>query len=368
MQSIKFERIHIELTNQCNFSCSFCPYSLMSRAKKDIDFDVLHKALDEIAQEKLADTVYFHLMGEPLLYSHLRDAVRLAKDKGLKVSITTNGEAFTPDLLGPVLNAGVDEILFSIQTPDKKSFGLRKSAVKFDEYKKKICRAIAQALEHGGAKVILLFLTTPKASFFLSTNHHQIIMTKKELRSRVLEWVDVVLQDPRLSAIKNKTDLSRNLFIKRLHAFSLYASNILNLTENLIIETRVLGHWVHKGLTEAHVTEANIGTCEGLQTHFGILSNGDLVFCCLDYDGKTCFGNIKDTTLKAALEQTHVQAVLKGFKNFQIRHPYCKRCLGNVGFLNSLARQIGSIFYFKIYRPLWGRHQGKNHGTSKIEA
>ena len=106
-------------------------------------------------------------------------------------------------------------------------------------------------------------------------------------------------------------------------------------------------------MTDDRVVGATVGSCEGLQNHMGILSNGVMVFCCVDYDGKTRFGNVGETSIKDALAKPMVKDVLAGFSKLRVKHPYCKRCLGDVGIFHSLARQVGSIVYFKLYRPLW---------------
>ena len=331
----------------------------MLRPRQDMELDLLEKAVEEIAREQLTDTVYFHLMGETSLYLRLAQAVRLTKNRGLRVSITTNGWALSPDLLGSVLKAGVDEILFSIQTPDKKSFGLRRSPEKFDDYKNRVCQAVAQALEHRGPNVILSFLTTPAVFLLLPTRRYQIIRTKKELVTYILDWASVVLDDPRLLGLHDKVNASHKILETKLKSFRLSGWNKVSLTDKFSLESRMLGDWVHRGLTDDRVLGAAVGACEGLQSHFGILSNGDMVFCCVDYDGKTRFGNIKEISIKDAFNQPHVQEVLNAFDTFQVKHPYCKRCLGDVGLLNSLARQVGSIFYFKFYRPMWDNRRNK---------
>lgn len=354
---IIFQRIHIELTNRCNFSCKFCPDGIMARSHQDMDIALLGKVLDEIAQERLTDTVYFHLMGEPTLYPNLFEAVRFAKDKGLKVSLTTNGWAFTPELMGPVLSTGIDEILFSIQTPDAVSFRLRRAAIRFEEYKKRTQAAIALAIKNGGAKVILSFLTTP-APFLLPTKQYRIVSRKKELVEAFLSWVDgIAAALP--NTFSDRIANSKAVLTKRLSAFSMSGWNKLSVTDKFSLETRVLGDWVHRGLTDDRVVGATVGSCEGLQNHMGILSNGDMVFCCVDYDGKTRFGNAGEISIKDALEQPKVKDVLEGFSKFRVKHPYCKRCLGDVGIFHSLARQVGSIVYFKLYRPLWEDHRRK---------
>ena len=117
-----FQRIHIELTNRCNFSCVFCPNTAMSRPPRDIELDLVLRALDEIAQERLADTIYFHVMGEPTLYAELERIIKETKHRRLKAVLTTNGWGLSLGLLERILNAGIDHILFSVQTPDKDSF------------------------------------------------------------------------------------------------------------------------------------------------------------------------------------------------------------------------------------------------------
>ena len=352
-----FQRIHIELTNRCNFSCKFCPDGIMTRPHQDMNIALLMKVLDEIAREKLTDTVYFHLMGEPTLYPNLIEAVRFAKDKRLRVSLTTNGWALTLELMSQVLNAGIDEILFSIQTPDAVSFRLRGTAINFEDYKKRVQAVIALAITNGGPKVILSFLTTP-APILLPTKQYRIVSRKKELVEAFLSWVDgIAVGLPK--TLLNGITSSKAAITKRLAAFNMSGWNKLYVTEKFSLETRVLGDWVHRGLTDDRVVGATVGSCEGLQNHMGILSNGDMVFCCVDYDGKTRFGNAGEISIKDALAQPKVREVLDGFSKFLIKHPYCKRCLGDVGIFHSLARQVGSIVYFKFCRPLWENRRKK---------
>ena len=112
MPPLPFQRIHIELTNRCNFSCEFCPSSLMTRPAQDLEPHLAFKAIDEIACEQFTDTIFFHVMGEATLYPHLEEVVRYAKNKNLKVVLTTNGWGLSFELIGRILKAGVAHILF----------------------------------------------------------------------------------------------------------------------------------------------------------------------------------------------------------------------------------------------------------------
>jgi MoaA/NifB/PqqE/SkfB family radical SAM enzyme len=57
--------------------------------------------------------------------------------------------------------------------------------------------------------------------------------------------------------------------------------------------------------------------CYGLRDHFGILSDGSVVPCCLDHDG--------DITLGNALF-THIREILAGQRAMDILHGFDRRC------------------------------------------
>jgi hypothetical protein len=333
----------------------------MTRPAQDLEPHLAFKAIDEIACEQFTDTIFFHVMGEATLYPHLEEVVRYAKNKNLKVVLTTNGWGLSFELLGRILKAGVAHILFSVQTPDGNSFKLRRAAVNFSAYKEKICSLIARIIDNGSARVTLSFLTTPASFFILPTKKYSIICNKKRMMAYFVDWLDEIALSIQGKELRDRLcdKNKKELLIRRLSSFSLFGWNKINITERFTLETRVLGDWVHRGLLSEKMIKARIGYCEGLKTHFGILSNGDMVFCCADFDGKTRFGNIKKATIKDALGQKKAQTAALGFKRFLVKDPYCGRCLGDVSFVKSAARQLGSIFYFKAYRPWWGRRREK---------
>ena len=65
----KFKKVYIEITNNCNLSCSFCPET--TRVKKFMDLELFNKVLDEI--KPYTDYIYLHIKGEPLLHPKLSE-------------------------------------------------------------------------------------------------------------------------------------------------------------------------------------------------------------------------------------------------------------------------------------------------------
>lgn len=356
---MRFKRIHIELTNRCNFACDFCPDSTMTRGRGDMEFELLEKVLDQIAKERMTDTILFHVMGEPLLYPYLEKAVKQAKRKGFKVCLTTNGWLMNDEILKSLFKTNIDHIVFSVQTPDAESFKLRKSKVEFEKYQNKIAFCIAKALDDDTSTMITLsFLVTPLKNVFLPSKKISIINTRKDLQKHLVSWIKEIVEKgtgtQAAEINKRLKEIERN--IKK---WNIFGWNLLKITNTFMLETRLLGDWVHPGLYSNKVHNAHIGSCEGLTEHLGILWNGDLVFCCVDFDGKTTFGNAKEIKIRDAIQKEEVQKIIRGFKRLRILHPYCQRCLGDVSLQRSLARQIGSVLYFKLYRRWWERKRSK---------
>lgn len=114
----------IELSNICNHRCIFCANKKMKRKKGYMPFDFLTRILKE-AYANGTREVGFYATGEPLVYSRISEAVKLAKDIGYEyVYITTNGALLVPDKAIELVKAGIDSIKFSINAGSKKTYEL----------------------------------------------------------------------------------------------------------------------------------------------------------------------------------------------------------------------------------------------------
>ena len=82
-----FKKAYLEITNVCNLNCSFCPKT--KRSPRFITTEEFLHLIDEVTP--FTDYVYFHLMGEPLLHPKLKEFFTICGERGLKVSLTTNG-------------------------------------------------------------------------------------------------------------------------------------------------------------------------------------------------------------------------------------------------------------------------------------
>ena len=66
--------------------------------------------------------------------------------------------------------------------------------------------------------------------------------------------------------------------------------------------------------------------CYGLRDHFGILSDGTVVPCCLDSDGVISLGNIFSEDIADIISSERVRAMVKGFDGRKASEELCRRC------------------------------------------
>ncbi len=134
-----FDRVHLELTNLCNFSCSFCPDGVMKRKRGLMDPELAKSALDQISELQCARKVTFHVMGEPLMHPRFLEIVDHAHKRNLKVGLTTNGALLKPDMIREIASRDLHQIDISLQTPDAESFyATRGKAIDFNVYRHRI--------------------------------------------------------------------------------------------------------------------------------------------------------------------------------------------------------------------------------------
>jgi organic radical activating enzyme len=346
----RLARIHLEVTNVCNFKCEFCPDATMQRKRGHMDLALLKKALDEIAEYRLAKVVAFHLMGEPLIYPFIFDAIALASDRHLNLHLTTNGSTFhiRPDHIAKLVASGIPKVTISLQTPDPDTFTIRGAppSLRPEQYFEGITRYVQANLAdtHSPTRVHLKFLDTTPHPFLVPHKALHVVEGKEHMREQLRNWSDRLLANapkrPSATAIEQK-----------LAQHKPGRWQVIELTPKLALETFPLDSWGN--VERENVVPANFGYCNGTTDQAGVLYDGTVVPCCKDYEGQIPLGNLNHHTLTDILnQQTPACALRAGFNKLQVTHPVCQRCMGADSVQKSLLRQVGSIAYFKAYSPI----------------
>lgn len=117
MEKLQFpNRITVELTNQCNVSCTFCPRQSIPMKIGFMDWGLYKKIIDEASQHLPIKLVIF-FRGESLLHPQFVECVRYAKGKGIgPIQYASNAYEFNEELAEQIVDSGLDFISFSLDT------------------------------------------------------------------------------------------------------------------------------------------------------------------------------------------------------------------------------------------------------------
>lgn len=258
----KFKNIYIEITKACNLKCPFCPSKNVS-TNDYISFDNFKYIIDEI--KDYTKGVYLHILGEPLLHQELFNFIEYAS-KYVKVSITTNGRLINK-YLDKLINANIYVLNISMQSLINET----------DEY----------------------------IDNYLNIVDTFIKQKKDQLAVHLRIWND-----------KEKNEHLN----KKLYSFL----NALDVSKypNVNVSTALEFDWPTLDCED----NEKRSSCLGGKTQLGILVNGDVTICCLDYLGHTKLDNIYKTKFKEILNSNVYQKVVSGWQNKESYFELCKKC------------------------------------------
>lgn len=109
--------IKVSLDDNCQFRCGFCSRKDAAGAGP-MEMWMFEKLVDEMVEEGIEELGVFYI-GEPMMARRLPEAIRYAKQRGMKyVFLTTNGALATKEKVRELMQAGLNSIKFSFNYAD----------------------------------------------------------------------------------------------------------------------------------------------------------------------------------------------------------------------------------------------------------
>jgi radical SAM protein with 4Fe4S-binding SPASM domain len=280
----RFEKINIEISNICNFQCSFCPEVI--RAKQLMRLPLFETVIEQVAP--LTEQVTFHLMGEPLLHPDLARMLDLCGERKVPVFFVSNGALLTDARAELLLHPTIRQVNFSVH-----SFADNHPGEDPEPYLRKIFRFTRSAFE----KRPDLYLNYRLWNLEGPESDHA---TNSRIRELIEEEFAV-----RIPGVEDVRKRKSHRLLNRLY---------------LHYDTEFV--WPDPALPEL----GSSGTCMGLRNHIGILADGTVVPCCLDKEGRIPLGKIQETPLAEILDSPKAKEMLAGFLARRLTDPLCRRC------------------------------------------
>lgn len=271
---MKFKRIYIEITNQCNLTCDFCATS--NRPKRTMSVDEFNRICEQI--RFFADFIYLHVQGEPLLHPQLDEILQIANNYDLKVQLVTNGTLIEKrfDLL--LDSPAIRQISISLQS--MQTIG---------------------------------YLEDPLKREMLLNQLSELAKLGKIVQVRLWNYDEQVFTDG-----INKCLL---FFGIRFEELMIEKKRYLTNHKNIYFSLDKPFKWPSD---PGDIT--SLGSCQGANTMLAILSDGTLVPCCLDHQGAIELGNVLETPFASLIEGNRLLSIQRGFKQNKIVESFCQRC------------------------------------------
>jgi MoaA/NifB/PqqE/SkfB family radical SAM enzyme len=267
-----YSRVYVEITNICNMHCSFCHgHTRPARKMTEAEFGKILAQLRGKTQY-----VYYHLMGEPLTHPQLPLFLQMAAEGGFRSVLTTNGT---------LLERRGEEILAS---------GLHKVNISLHSF------------EEGSADAHRDYIR--KTAEFAALAADRGVLVSFRLWNRGCE-------DER----NQKAEAHLRAFLP---------GEWMENTRGYRIRDRIFIEWGDRFAWPDREAE-DMGQsvfCYGLRDHFGVLSDGTVVPCCLDSDGVINLGNAFTQDLAEILASPRAAAILQGFSERKAAENLCRRC------------------------------------------
>lgn len=267
-----YSRVYVEITNICNRACSFCPGTV--RAKKRMTAAEFAAVCDKLVG--VTEYIYLHVMGEPLTHPEVAEIVKIGTEKGFKIAITTNGTLL--DKMGEaIVEAGVYKVNISVHS-----------------------------FEEGAEEEHLNYLK--KCVEFAKYAHEKDVLTVLRLWNRGHDG--------------GKNDTVLELLHSEFPLEWKHSARGARIKNRLHLEWGERFEWPD---SEAEDRGDSV-FCYGLADHFGVLSDGTIIPCCLDREGVIALGNIFEDDVREVLSGERARNMREGFKCRRATEELCRKC------------------------------------------
>lgn len=273
-----YSRVYVEITNTCNMHCSFCHGT--SRQSKSMTLGEFARITGNL--KGITEYLYLHVLGEPLTHPMLPTFIEYATKSGFKVAITTNGTLL--DKLGDAL------ILC-------KTYKVNISLHSFEKF---------SAPENHKAYINSCLEFAEKAS-------QSGVLCVLRLWNR---------EENQSEDQKNLNDITLQLIKEHFGNEWAFGTRGARIRDKLHLEYGDRFEWPD---SNKEVLGDRV-FCHGLSDHFGILSDGTVIPCCLDADGAIALGNIFESDIRSILSSERALAIKQGFSEKKATENLCKRC------------------------------------------
>jgi MoaA/NifB/PqqE/SkfB family radical SAM enzyme len=143
--------LHVQISNHCNLRCAMCGHKNAIKDSAHMDEAVFGRVLDEAHTAKVETLFFASVFGEALLHPRAIDFLRIAKDRGFKITLATNGNFLDIGQIEQLAALDLHCIQYSFFGYDKPSYEKTYIGGSFEKASENLRLLKAAILKGGGA-------------------------------------------------------------------------------------------------------------------------------------------------------------------------------------------------------------------------
>ena len=321
----------LELTNKCNFHCEFCPSDSQTRLHGYMEMSLVKKILDEISQKKIVPTINLHLMGEPTLHPKLNEILAYAKSKNIKTDLTTNGSTLVKKRVPKLLDNISGSIVASLMTPTEETYKIRGDVgLNWNRYVDNFRLLIQEHLKRilRGDKIEYEIIFRVMVSNENEKGAAKVLESPKGIQENYDEWTNFTESTEKELGLKpfNRQKINPDKTFTMLGDGTAEVSYYLQ--RNIKIQFWRAFTFANTRVSDEYKLETKEKTqfCPHPFTDFGVLWNGDVSLCCLDYDATLKVGNVNTHSVEDIMKSKASNKLRASMHGLEKLHPTCVKC------------------------------------------
>lgn len=358
LRDFGYRVVCIEVTNRCNMACSFCPLPIRNAPLQDLPKDGVFRILESVAAIEGIDWVAFHQYGEPLLYPGIWDCIDRCKELGLRTQLVTNGLLLTERNVALLLEHQPDILRISVQTLNPAHHAATRGVdVEFDVYIQRVAACLGRLLddEHQIGEI--------RTDVAVNDDRYYGVQGKLRFLAQAVgaaDRGDPTIRDATPRASRPYLIRFLNLIEEHSRSFRVSLSHLDECIDRYYSYAGSPDGWetAYNLKGNNSITYKQFINGRRMATNYpverslcatdiiGILANGTVTCCCLDYEGFTKLGNIFSDDLISILQRN--QDILDGLrKTGELHFEACKRCLGAPTKVGAAIKNAANNFRYR---------------------
>lgn len=318
--------LHIEPTGLCNLSCVMCPRGeSMKRQMGHMPYDLFQRVCREVDPVFIA----FVGFGEPLLHPDIVDMVRSCVKDGRVTRISTNAMLLNENLSRDLIQEGLHQIWFSIDSPHKENLEKIRVGADFDRIVNNIKEFMRIRDEEKSSIAVTLNFTLIEDNVGEIADMVRFAHDQLRVKPTFARGYGYDIQTQQDRTIKNTPEVVFSLEKAIVAAEEYELKDVVMNLQTILFDIQ-------------HPLDGK-GPCYFPYYVTAVSWDGKITPCCLFYDYQMDIGNVQDGPFETRWNGEAYQEFRTKIKDHRMQMPICNTCPLNDVSLHNIMHRISKI-------------------------